>query len=259
MEKSEALTIVPTLIPFVLVVFAIVLGVVLINFQFQKRLHQQQLDQEKLKREHQQSLLTTSVEIQEEERKRIAQDLHDELGAVLSITKMQLAHYEKLENKPPQTLRKISNNLDTALKSTRRISHQLMPLQLENLGLKKALRSLINQLENTGEIKATTSINLNENDISWPLQLDLYRICSELLNNTLKYASASELKIEIKQIERWIYCSYLDNGKGILNGEHSAGLGLSSIAKRVALHQGTFDYGNKNQHGFFAEISLSLD
>ncbi len=89
MGADNQVTFINTLLPFAGILFLIALGVVFLTQQFRKNLYRQQLEQEELKKKHQVELLRSNIQAQEEERKRIAQDMHDELGAALSITRMQ--------------------------------------------------------------------------------------------------------------------------------------------------------------------------
>ena len=95
METTGQINITAALLPMICVIFIIATGVVLLNSLFQKKLYRQKLLQEELINRHQEELLKSSIQIQEEERKRIASDLHDELGAVLSITRMHLFALEE--------------------------------------------------------------------------------------------------------------------------------------------------------------------
>lgn len=256
MENSETLQVVPTLIPFVLVIFVIALGVVLLNFQFRKNLFKKQLEKEELRQKHQQKLLENTVEIQEEERKRIAQDLHDELGAVLSISKMRLTQLERASGDNSDEIKAIKEHLETALSSTRRISRELMPVQLERLGLQKALMSLAHFNEETIRIE----IDMPETDrLSNTQQLGLYRIFSELINNTLKYANASEIQISIQMEDAQLFSAYRDNGKGIDFDQFKSGIGFQSIDNRVSYLRGSWEYGNHPKGGFHADFILPLD
>jgi len=96
MEATQEIGFLNILLPLLGVMFVIAVGVFLLNQQFQKNLYRQKLEQEELRNKHERELLQSSIEVQEAERKRIAKDLHDELGATLSIAKMQLARLEQM-------------------------------------------------------------------------------------------------------------------------------------------------------------------
>ena len=124
MEDLEKLNLLSTLIPFALIVFVITIGVVLLNQQFRKKLFKQQLEQENLKIVHQEKLLQTAVKVQEDERKRIARDLHDELGAMLSIGRMQLVELEKSQKEETdlEKYTRLLSETDPERKNTKELS-----------------------------------------------------------------------------------------------------------------------------------------
>jgi signal transduction histidine kinase len=251
-----------TILPFVLIIFSIAIGVVLLNLHFQKNLYKQKIQQEELNTQHQNELLTSSINVQEEERKRIAQDLHDELGATLSIIRMHLKVLEELpkaDDKLPEHIRNVRQLTETALTSTRTISHQLMPPQLEKYGLVKTLETVINQINCTGNVLIHFNVSNTEKVINWNINLGLYRILMELINNTIKHAQASDIFININYIVNTIECTYTDNGSGIVTELQNNGLGLKSIEGRITSLNGTIAWGNKKEEkGFFASMKIPL-
>ena len=238
METPESVEFLVTLLSFAGIVFIIAIGVVLLSQQFRKNLVQQKLEQEKLKNQHHHELLKSSIEAQELERKRIARDLHDELGAVLSISRMHLLKMEEqcevVNGLPLANVRTLTEN---AIASMRRISHELMPPLLESFGLAKTLESLSTNLNsNTG-----IQINFVADELpplTWPVQIGLYRICMELINNTIKHAQATKIDIEISISNAHLVLHYRDNGKGVGEGHHVGGLGSHSIQARVSALSG---------------------
>lgn len=260
MEESAEIDIVATLLPLVGLVLIIALGVILMAHQFQRSLFRQRLAKENLKNEHQQELLRTAIEIQEKERKRIASDLHDELGARLSMSLMQLkqvgdpasANQEQLSHLVTQ----MEEHMETALEATKRISHELMPLQLVNLGLRKALLVLTDEARKAGNTKVSLLFPKELEELSWPAKLGLYRMLSELLNNTLKHAEASEIHISLEVMAETVHCEYQDNGKGLPSHIEHQGLGLQSLEARANSLNGFFEAGNADSGGFHAKITV---
>lgn len=260
METIRNLSFLESLLAFIIVIFIIGIGVVLLNLHFQKNLSAQKLKQEELKRKHQADLLRSSIQAQEEERKRIAQDLHDELGAVLSILRMHLVMLEQQGTgdtaQIPAKLKNTRELAETALSGVRNISHQLMPPQLEAFGLVKTLESVIARINESGKIVIQLSAPGTMTDLSWPVSLGLYRVVMELINNTIRHAGANLVTIIISREAETIGCRYSDDGKG-LSGENGAGgLGHKSIEGRVSSLGGTFRFGNGVEGGFYAIIQL---
>ncbi|MFK7784423.1 MAG: sensor histidine kinase [Crocinitomicaceae bacterium] len=203
---------------------------------------------------HQKKILKNTVEIQEEERRRIAQDLHDELGAVLSICKMRLTSLEKNYTGNVSELLDLKAYLDAALKSTRRISRELMPVQLEQLGLKKSLLSFAHFAGESSEIEINTEIEISSVELPPSLQLGIYRIYAELVNNSMKYANASSVTARIDVSNESIVLMHEDDGQGIDFEQFESGLGMMSINNRIEYLGGNWKYGNKPEGGFYAEI-----
>lgn len=210
---------------------------------------------------HQQQLLKSSIQTQEEERKRIAQDLHDELGAVLSIARM---HLVQIQNHKAMDMAAMQSGLqqarmltETALATMRRISHDLMPPQLENFGLIKTLESITTQVQDAKKI----SVHFQTPDdlLRWPLpiELGLYRICMEMINNTLKHAEATQISIDLKQVFSETVFVYADNGKG-LPPVFTASHGFKNMEARVNSMGGSLSIGNGSRGGFCATIKIPL-
>jgi len=258
MEISQEIDLLMILLPLVIVLLLIALGVILMYLQFQKSVIRQQLAKEALKGTHQRELLHTIVNTQEEERKRIARDLHDELGAALSIGRMQLVQLENQDIISPENIKPIRELMETTMASTRHISHQLMPLQLAQMGLEKSLLSLLNKVNQTGELQTHIAIAKNLNKLPWLLEIGLYRIYSELINNTLKHAQATVIEISIFQDQQQLFCRYTDNGKGLPEKMLNQGLGLKSLKSRVELFEGDINFGNHDNGGFYAKITIPI-
>jgi len=257
MEATHEINLLSILVPLLVIVFIIAIGVVLMYLQFQKNIMKQQLKREALKNEHQQELIQKTVAVQEVERKRIAQDLHDELGAVLSISRMQLLQLESETHAPTERIRPIREMIETTLTSTRRISHELMPLQLEQLGLEQALQSLLSKAANSHQLTTNLAVSENTSELAWITQLGLYRIYSELIHNSLKHAGASTIDISVLREGNQLYGRYADDGRG-LSDDKADGLGMKSLENRVNALNGHWDFGNRAQGGFYANIKIEL-
>lgn len=260
MESGNHITFIETLLPFAGIVFLIAIGVVLLTQQFRKNLYRQQLQQEELKNKHQLELLRSSIQAQEEERKRIAQDMHDELGAALSITRMHLLQAERLHGTNSERLltdlHTIRSLTESSLESMRRISHELMPVQLEKFGLVKTMETLAEQLNSAGKIELKLHIPAHFPSLDLEVELALYRIFMELINNTLKHAEANRITIELSLEEQVISGYYTDNGKGINPENIGSGLGHKSMEGRISSVGGTIAIGSTAQNGFNATLSM---
>lgn len=262
METTEGISFLDTLMPFVAIVFIIAVGVVLLTQQFRKNLYKQQLQQNELKNRHQQEMMLASIQAQEEERKRIARDMHDELGATLSITRMHLLQTEKKfgaqNSELMAELVNIRQLTETSLGNMRQLSHQLMPPQLESFGLVKTLEALASQLNRAGQMEISLQHPENLPQLEWPLTLTLYRIISELINNTLKHSGAKKISIQITSARDAIHVDYSDDGKGLQEQAEVKGIGLRSIEGRVNAMGGSFVIVKSINPGFNAVITVPL-
>lgn len=262
MEESEKIDLLHTLLPLSLVIFIIALGVVLLNQQFNKRLYKQRLESEELKIRNQQQLLRTSIQVQEAERKRIARDLHDELGAALSMARMYLIQMERQypdHQSIPQNLTDIREITESALASMRRISHELLPPQLESFGLVQTLQVLKQQTAGLEALEI--EIHASEHFPRLPLHMEIgiYRVCTELIHNTLKHAEATRICIELTTSSHQLHIHYTDNGIGIPEILPGDGLGQKNIEARVQALAGTYETGNNpTGNGMFAHIFIPL-
>ena len=212
------------------------------------------------------------VEAQEQERKRIAADLHDGLGQLLAVARMQVSTLEpfielnaseeqQLEEKEiyQENYEKSVKTLDLACKEVRTISHQMMPYALIEQGLVSAIKELtqnINRLENnTMKIGFITNLTNYDNRLNSSLEVSIFRIVQEVISNSLKHAEASRFEISLNQeksktnaTQNEIVLFLKDNGKGFEINQitESKGLGWKNIYSRVAMAKGKIDVLSEN-------------
>jgi signal transduction histidine kinase len=221
-------------------------------FEVLNRIHQ-------LRKENEAKLLSAIISTEEKERKHFSKDLHDGLGPVLSSAKMTVSAIDKEEIEPQnaELLRKIESLIDNAIKSTREISNHLTPSALDRYGLKKAIEIFIRNtvIKETIDIKITT--NFEKKRFNYNIEVILYRICCELINNTLKYANADKVDILLTESDNTIEFKYNDNGIGFdLEREENNGMGLTNIKSRVTSLNGSIDLTSTPSNGFNAHIKL---
>lgn len=247
------------LLPFAGALFLIALGVIVLYQQFRKNLYQQMLKQEELKNKHQLDLLNSTIEAQERERKRIAQDMHDELGAILALTRMQVVQAANQYAEDKELFAKLDRirlNAEAALVSMRKLSHELMPAHLQIFGLVKTLQTLVNQVNDTEQINIHLNANEDIQNLSMSITLAIYRICMEMIHNTLKHGQAKNIFIEIQLSDQCLMVSYADDGVGLPDHRNFTGLGFKNIQARVNSVNGTLTIENRKQGGFSADIYI---
>ncbi|MBW6492741.1 MAG: PAS domain S-box protein [Lentimicrobium sp.] len=192
-------------------------------------------------------------EAQEQERMRIATDIHDGLGQMLtsisySIQKLIESRYD------PEPIQNILNQIDAAILETKNLAHNLIPLALKDFGLISAVRSLIeraNRLNNTLFVFDAYDF---EGRIDPKLEKTIYRICQESLNNIVKHAKATKATFQLFRTNEQITLVIDDNGVGFdtdakIDEQSGSGIGLMSIRERVARYNGTFTIDSKQGTG----------
>lgn len=200
------------------------------------------------------------LEGQETERKRVAIDLHDRLGGILSMVKLHFsAVEEKIDEESPNKKKFLtaSELLDLAAGEVRNISHNLMSGVLAKFGLLPALEDLRTRISDTGKLKVNLFTNNFKGSLEGEQELQLYRIVQELMSNILKHSEAKETNIQLTESEGNVNLIVEDDGVGF-NPEKlgkKSGIGLSNLKARVAKLDGTFHIDS----GKGAGTTISID
>ncbi len=240
MEKVQELSFFNALLPLVIGVFIIALGVILLNQHFHKNLYKQKLRQEELKNQHQIDLLETSLQVQEEERKRIAADLHDRLGSMLSTVKLIYGSLdESLERKNPEAqlnFEKANRLMDEAVLEVRRIAHGLSTGIVITHGLLPALEDLCESISKSKRLECRLLNYGADILLEQKMEIGIYRMIQEIVSNVLKHAEASQLILQVNKIPGWVNITIEDNGKGfdVQEMKNKAGMGLKNLETRAA-------------------------
>ncbi|MEZ4829847.1 MAG: sensor histidine kinase [Bacteroidia bacterium] len=215
-----------------------------IFFSFsQNKLRSEQIKSQQMELAHQQDLLYSNLVTQEAERKRIARDLHDEIGSKLNVIHLYL---NQISYKSPDISREIEplmEVLNNTIHTSRRISHDLLPPTLENFGLASAVEELCNHLESSATLKVSLEINnRGAGEIEKTTEVHLFRVLQELVSNTLKYASADHITIRLTQNQGILSLEYRDNGKGfdLSDDKNRKGLGMKNIESRLQMINGIY-------------------
>lgn len=167
---------------------------------------------------------------QEEERKRIAVDLHDDLGGRLSSLKLYMqAAARGIPEERRESFRDTTRLLDEAISELRNILFNLSPKTLDENGLEAAIKELAANIRKITGLSIETNMDTGGIRIGRPVQYAVYRICQELINNTLKHSEATESFISLVNREDGLVFLYEDNGKGFSMEEVKAGYGLTNI------------------------------
>lgn len=235
-------------------------AVIVFFIVYQKRLFAQQNKIIALETAHQKDLLESSIQAQEVERKRVATDLHDGIGSLLSAIRLYVLQLspEKQRDNYDELLQETKSMVDSAITQTREISHNLLPTTLDRFGVIQAIEDHCNRMQKLEDTEVTFSYD-KEYRFTKQQDLALYRIFQELMNNTIKHAQASQIQVGFHSQSEKIQFNYQDNGKGLPqnNGQKTgSGLGLKSIESRVNLLNGKMDIISAKDKGFQFEMTI---
>ena len=199
------------------------------------------------------------VEGEERERKRVAMELHDNLGVLLSATKMQFSEIHDKDPANKELIEKASKYIEQASTDVRKISHNLMPGLLTKLGLFEALEELFENLGDTDKLEAYFEVVGPKNRLPENTEIMLYRIVQEMVNNTLKHAEADSIDMTMVVQPDEVNISYSDNGKGFNVDEvlKKKTLGMQNIQSRVKFMDGMMNI-DSNGHGAVYRICIPL-
>jgi signal transduction histidine kinase len=205
-----------------------------------------------------QKMTEAVISTEENERKRIAADLHDGLGPLLSTIRL---HFQAFLDAPPYEQIAIKKRLEeiiaTATNEVYRISHNISPYIIENHGLDFAVINFIKDIQMSG-MKVEWVIE-NVSDVRDNIALSVYRIIVELINNTIKHADASIITIDLQATNSTLTLLYSDNGKGFhIEKAKSKGIGLTSIANRINTINGILEYQSLPFKGVKVSITIPL-
>lgn len=238
-------------------------GVVFFNIIYQKRLWRKQQQLYEAESNHKTTLIKTIIDVTEQERKRIASELHDDIGSVLSSIKMSLNMIKQnsvANDDIYNLLTECKTTVDQTVDRTRQIAYNLMPPGLEKFGLMQTLEDFCFKLTQQTKIEVDLNLQL-PNRLQNTASLALYRIIQELTTNTIKYADASVVEISILTSGEHLKLQYMDNGKGFDNtsGNHYHGMGLQNIESRIISMKGNHTIDTKEKAGFRITVLIPLN
>ena len=255
-EWEDELAIVQKWLTFIISLVLLV-GVFYIRkiFQFMKRL-------DEIRRETENKVLSAVIRTEEKERQRFAKELHDGLGPLLSVVKMLLSGLDAKAD--PEVNEKIKQNLkqavDEAIVSVRDISANISPHILNNFGLKDAVEAFIKRLGSAEGIEIRFTTNLGGRRFTYNVEVILYRVMCELINNTLKHAVAHNIRIDLQLREQTIYLDYSDDGIGFDVSREATeyGMGLDNILYRLKSGNGDIEIISERGKGMQAKASIKI-
>lgn len=228
----------------------VVVVVVVIN------IHATQLADDRLK-----ELARRSVSFQIIQRRTFARELHDGINQLLVSAKLRLGLVKKKwpTDQPTEHLDKTEELLNMSIQEVRRISHNLRPILLDDLGLKSALHGILDTLEEQGIHDVKRNIRLPEERLPDAIEMTVYRLIQEAITNIQKHADATEVSVDIRSSDKFVTVVIEDNGKGFVSDEDHSGIGMMNMRERVELLGGKFTVRSHHKQGTSIRAELALN
>ncbi len=209
-------------------------------------------------------LLNTIIRTEENERRRLAKELHDGLGPLLSSVKLSASAMAE-NNKTGQEseiLKNMVSTINESINTLKEISNNLSPHILDNFGLVTAIQSFINKLEQAGKIRFEFRANIGAKRYSENTEIIMFRTVTELINNTLKHAGANKVLISLDEENGSLKLLYQDDGVGFdqekLLLEKNPGMGLGNIRSRINSLDGKFEVESWPGEGIIVSVDLII-
>lgn len=226
--------------------------------RYQQRLQQMEYEQQKI-------LLNASIRLQEEERQRLAADLHDDAGPLLATARLYLN--ENLVNQDKatqlQSIFQARQILDDTIQLVRNISHSLMPPTLKNFGLESAVNDLFQKISGSGQINASSRFHEYKDRLKPEKELIVFRVIQELVNNILKHSSSSFIHLTQNTQNGSCLLRVHHDGRGIVQADFeklnksNIGLGLKNISSRLKVAQGNILF-EKDASQTYYKITIEI-
>lgn len=204
--------------------------------------------------------MTALLRTEERSRATFSRELHDGLGPLLSSSKMSLSSLSRanLSDGEREILQNTTAVIDEAIRSLREISNNLSPHILNDFGLVRGIKNFVDRLGAVRDTKINFRTTLKDERFDSNVEVILYRVTCELINNSLKHAEATEISILLSKHEGLLTIEYSDNGKGfVYSEEESRGLGLSNIRSRISSLGGKCEIRSSEGNGMSAKIAVS--
>lgn len=236
--------------------FFMIVAVLLVLFFYfsRKKIVQKEIENKNLEIQYQKEQLHAVIITQEEERKRIAQDLHDDISSKLNIVSLN-SHLLNAPNLTEAETSEITENIISlttkALENSRKIAHNLLPPVFEKFGLNAAVQELCEEFESSKAVKTYYTNEIDFEDRGIDRNLHIFRILQELMNNSLRHGKATDIWIAFKNIDGINTCNYKDNGIGFdsKKAENQKGLGMKNIESRISFLDGTIKINSEINKG----------
>jgi two-component system NarL family sensor kinase len=244
---------------------ALTIGLIVFIIFHQRKVIRYQVKLQRMEQDQQKLLLNASIRLQEEERQRIAADLHDDAGPLLATARLYLN--ENLVNLDKTTqLQSIYNAkqiIDDTIQLIRNISHSLMPPTLKNFGLESAVNDLFQKISGSGSMNASSRFHDYRERLQAENELIIFRVIQELVNNILKHSNASFIHLTQNTSGNKFFIRLHHDGRGITQNDFNklnksnVGLGLKNIQSRLKVLHGKIFF-EKDMSQTYYKVTIEL-
>lgn len=231
-----------TVIFLLIGVFLFIVLFIVCSFLVHRRILKRLLNAEKAKSsieiQHQKNILKTIINAQEAERKRIARLVHDDIGNKINILSVWLNNPDVWNNERSKEI--VMNQIPSLATATRNISHELYPVDIENIGFFATLEELAMNVSVSLQVELVAQSVYKEQELATEIQL--FRIVQEFVNNVLKHAKARKLTFYMKHLPHSFAIVFADDGVGFDVNSIKKGMGLENIESRIRSLNATFKW-----------------
>lgn len=246
-----------------LFVLLLVVGVILMVLVYQKRQIKFLKERETLKMQYENQLLESQVEIHEQTLKSISEEIHDNIGQMLSLVKLNLNTFpENLDTPVQKKLDDTEELLGKAIHDLRDLNHSMHGEKITSVGLQAALEKELKAIGKTGKFQTAMTADGQSYRLQQQKEIILFRIAQESLHNAIKHSGAKKIGVHLQYSPTFLVLSIKDDGRGFIVNENNAaaaGLGLQSMKKRAALTGAEFIVLSSPGNGTSITIKLETD
>ncbi|NHM01266.1 sensor histidine kinase [Flavobacterium difficile] len=241
--------------------FSVFLTLVLFFYFSRKKIVKIAVEKKNQELHYQKEILQSVIQTQEDERMRIAQDLHDDISSKLNVVSLN-THLLKTPNLSEAEYAEIIDNIVTltkkALENSRRIAHDLLPPVFEKFGLHAAIEELVLEFSSAKNVQIEYVNDLDFSSLETNKQLHIFRILQELLNNSIRHGKSTNISITFVSKNKQNTCFYSDNGVGFKTnfGNQKRGIGMQNIESRINFLGGYINVQSEIDKGVQIEFNF---
>ncbi|WP_339661014.1 ATP-binding protein [uncultured Polaribacter sp.] len=246
-ENGEFVLIISTIL-----ILIIVIALVILFTTFQNKKNSLIEERKKTKEEFERTITETQIEIREETLRNISWELHDNIGQLLTLAKIQL------QNASEENIKEVKETITKGLNEVRSLSKLINPEAINNINLREAVQLELDRFNRLEFIKSTLIIEGDAIDIDKKATIIIFRILQEFFSNTIKHSKASELDVSLSYSDSNLIIIAKDNGIGFLSEEKKEGIGLLNIKNRAKLIGAEAVFSSEIDKGTILKINYKL-